>query len=144
MKGKINIPIPEFKSFMKDVIKVAANEAKNFTIDNWKLKGSYVENTSSFKPWSPRKREYYSYENGRKVRFSKGKDVLVNTGDLRLSIKETVLSRTRALVYSALPYSAKHNEGLDGMTKRQFLNDNKKLGEKLEKSVTLLMKNKGH
>ena len=134
MKGKINIPIPEFKSFMKDVTKVAANEAKAFTIENWKRQGYYIENTASFKPWKARKRE---------SRRSRGKDILVDTGDLRLSIKSRVLSKTRALVYSALPYSAKHNEGLDGMPKRTFLNDNLKLGEKLEKSVTLLMKNKG-
>lgn len=134
MKNKINIPIPEFKAFMNNVTKVIAVTAKKHSVDRWKDQGYYIENTGSFKPWKARKRE---------TRQSRGKAILVDTGDLRLSVKGRAVSKTRAIVQSALPYSAKHNEGLGSMPKRQFLNDNLILGKELEKSVTLLMKRKG-
>ena len=134
MKGKINIPIPEFKAFMKDVTKVLAREATTFSVENWKRQGYYQEGTSSFRPWKKRARE------GRR---SRGKAILVDTGDLRLSVKGRAVSKTRAVVQSNLPYSARHNEGLDGMPKRTYLNDNLVLGKRLEKSVILLMKLKG-
>jgi phage gpG-like protein len=153
MKGKINIPTPEFKSFMNDVTKVLAVEGQNFSVENWKRQGYYKEGTSSFQSWQPRKREYYQVvRKGRKVKkgrkgrvlsSSKGKAILVSSGDLRLSVKGRRFSMTRALITSNLKYSARHNEGLNGMPKRTFLNDNKVLGKRLEKSVTLLMKRKG-
>ena len=142
-KLDINIPTAEFKSFMKAYPKAIGQLVKNFSRDRWKDQGYYAEGTSSFVPWKKRTREYWSYEGGRKVRFSKGKAILVNSENLRASVKVMSATQSRVEVGSTLKYADRHNEGTKGMFKRTFINDNKKLGEKLEKSVTLLMKNKG-
>jgi len=106
----------------------------SFSRENWKKQGYYAENTSNFKKWPTRKRE---------SRQSRGKAILVDSGNLRASVKQMKATAKQIIVGSTLPYADKHNEGSGNTPKRQFINDNKVLGKRLEKSVTLLMKKKG-
>lgn len=134
MSLKINIPTKEFRAFTRKYPNAIAQIVVNFSRENWRKQGYYIENTSNFKKWPKRKRE---------TRFSEGKAVLVSSGNLRASVKKISATPKQIIVGSTLPYSDKHNEGRDGMPKRQFINDNLKLGKELEKSVTLLMKKVG-
>ena len=134
MSNKINIPTAEFRAFMKSYPRAIAQIVVSFSRENWKNQGYYIENTSNFKKWDSRKRE---------TRFSRGKAILVSSGNLRASVKTLKATKDVIEVGSTLPYSDAHNEGRDGYPKRQFINDNKVLGKRIEKSVTLLMKNKG-
>lgn len=134
MSLKINIPTKEFKAFMNAYPRAIGQLVVNFSRENWKKQGYYADNSSNFVNWSKRKRE---------TRQSRGKSILVDSGNLRASVKQMKATPKQIIVGSTLPYADKHNEGRGGMAKRTFINDNLILGKELEKSVTLLMKNKG-
>lgn len=80
-------------------------------------------------PWKPRKD---------KSKRSQGRAILVKSGDLKRSPHRESLNRTglSVVISTDLPYAKRHNEGLDGMPKRQFMGDSYKLNEKVKKILT--------
>lgn len=85
-----------------------------------------------FKKWKKRKKK------------EPGRAILVKTGDLKRSIRKGRVSFRQTTISSKLPYSAIHNEGLDGiafgkypfkMPQRKFMGESQKLERKMIKFI---------
>lgn len=82
----------------------------------------------SFDPWKARKRP----EKGKR------RAILVKSGDLRDSISVRSATFNRIVVGSyGLDYSRRHNRGLRGMPKRQFIGPSKVMNRKIAKLINL-------
>jgi len=136
-KTEINIPVKEFSAFLQKYPQAIAITAQNHSRKNWERQGYYEGAT--FNRWKGRKRE---------TRKTRGKAVLVSSGNLRQGIKATTISASMVVIKSTarspspkgFDYGSVHNEGISPQPKRTFLNDNAILGKELEKTVSLLLK----
>ena len=97
------------------------NTAKTFFVENFRKQGFDDKNVQKWKP--------------RKVADKRaGRAILVKTGDLRRSIIRNPANRAALTVKIStdLAYAARHNDGLKGMPKRQFMGDSYNLNEKVK------------
>jgi hypothetical protein len=108
----------------RDLPIILANDSMNYFVKSWDDQGWDGE------AWQTPKRRIdgtpeYKYPKfrdlGRRTRAT-----LVKTGTLRRAVSMSVRSQTFTSIRLVvdLPYAARHNEGLDGMPKRQFFGGN--------------------
>lgn len=81
---------------------IVGNEAVNFTLDNFRLQG-FMGNT--FQPWLSRKQ-------GWRKDKRKGRNILIDSGRLRRSIRITQLGPAHVAIGTDVKYARAHNEGL--------------------------------
>ena len=93
---------------------LGANGIRHFKIVNFEAQG-FVD--SSLDRWQPKRKK-----DGRKTLVGK-------TSILRNTIGYNVVGNNINF-HSLAPYARKHNEGLEGMPKRQFMGDSAKLNKK--------------
>lgn len=104
-----------------------ANQAQNFFV------GSFRSASWEGQPWETPKRRIegtseYKYPKlkglGRRTRAT-----LVETGDLRRRVSNSIRTARFSLIRLVvdLVYAARHNDGLDGMPRRQYMGDNSEL-----------------
>jgi phage gpG-like protein len=100
------------------------NSAKSFFVENFRKQGF---DNKSVERWQPRK----------KADKRAGRAILVKTGDLRRSIIRNPANRAALSVKIStdLVYAARHNDGLKGMPKRQFMGDSYNLNERIKKII---------
>jgi phage gpG-like protein len=100
------------------------NAAKSFFVENFRKQGFDDKNVEK---WKPRK----------KADKRAGRAILVKTGDLRRSIIRNPANRAALSVKIStdLVYAARHNNGLKGMPKRQFIGDSYNLNERIKKII---------
>jgi phage gpG-like protein len=100
------------------------NAAKSFFVENFRKQGFDDKNVEK---WQPRK----------KADKRAGRAILVKTGDLRRSIIRNPANRAALSVKIStdLVYAARHNNGLKGMPKRQFMGDSYNLNERIKKII---------
>jgi phage gpG-like protein len=100
------------------------NSAKSFFVENFRKQGFDDKNVEK---WQPRK----------KADKRAGRAILVKTGDLRRSIIRNPANRAALSVKIStdLVYAARHNDGLKGMPKRQFMGDSYNLNERIKKII---------
>jgi phage gpG-like protein len=106
---------------MEAAIVDVGNTAKVFFVDSFRKQGFDDKNVQKWKP--------------RKVADKRaGRAILVKTGDLRRSIIRNPANRAALTVKIStdLAYAARHNDGLKGMPKRQFMGDSYNLNEKVK------------
>lgn len=120
----------------KESITIAGKDAVAHFKKSFDHEGFTDEN---FSRWKPRRGQWMSV--GASVRGSRGalpntKKTLTKTGALKRSIRIAYNTGMRIMVWSNLPYSAIHNEGLTGrawgrhsfrMPKRKFLGNSRNL-----------------
>ena len=100
------------------------NSAKSFFVENFRKQGFDDKNVEK---WKPRKKDDKRA----------GRAILVKTGDLRRSIIRNPANRAALSVKIStdLVYAARHNDGLKGMPKRQFMGDSYNLNERIKKII---------
>jgi phage gpG-like protein len=100
------------------------NSAKSFFVENFRKQGFDDKNVEK---WQPRK----------KADKRAGRAILVKTGDLRRSIIRNPANRAALSIKIStdLVYAARHNDGLKGMPKRQFMGDSYNLNERIKKII---------
>ena len=100
------------------------NAAKSFFVENFRKQGFDDKNVEK---WKPRK----------KADKRAGRAILVKTGDLRRSIIRNPANRAALSIKIStdLVYAARHNNGLKGMPKRQFMGDSYNLNERIKKII---------
>jgi phage gpG-like protein len=100
------------------------NAAKSFFVENFRKQGFDDKNVEK---WQPRK----------KADKRAGRAILVKTGDLRRSIIRNPANRAALSIKIStdLVYAARHNNGLKGMPKRQFMGDSYNLNERIKKII---------
>lgn len=106
------------------------NAAKSFFVENFRKQGFDDKNVER---WQPRK----------KADKRAGRAILVKTGDLRRSIIRNPANRASLSVKIStdLVYAARHNNGLKGMPKRQFMGDSYNLNERIKKIIVKRLDN---
>jgi phage gpG-like protein len=106
------------------------NSAKSFFVENFRKQGFDDKNVEK---WQPRK----------KADKRAGRAILVKTGDLRRSIIRNPANRAALSIKIStdLVYAARHNNGLKGMPKRQFMGDSYNLNERIKKIIVKRLDN---
>jgi phage gpG-like protein len=106
------------------------NSAKSFFVENFRKQGFDDKNVER---WQPRK----------KADKRAGRAILVKTGDLRRSIIRNPANRAALSIKIStdLVYAARHNNGLKGMPKRQFIGDSYNLNERIKKIIVKRLDN---
>ncbi len=141
MGKKIN-----FKAMQTKVKKVKAETPRliaGIAVDHFKQSfrdGGFTDDRLN--PWKKRKR-------GNKAdrRTRKSRAILVDSGDLRRSIKPRRFTFRNIVVGSyGVTYGKRHNRGLDGMPQRQFMGSSHKMNLQIRllirKRIKLAIKNK--
>lgn len=118
---KIKQAQEEFLKSIDEMVTVMATDAVNHFKDSFTNQGFQDD---VIEKWKPRKRI---------DRKRPGRGILIDTGKLRRSPTWRRKGKYEALITSNLPYANRHNEGLSGMTKRQFVGYSGVLNRRLVK-----------
>lgn len=120
----------EFESFKKKAPKVIAENSKNWFLEGFRKGGGQTDDSKS--GWASR---------DSKSKRNQGRGILIDTGALRRSVtvlksswKEIIIGTQR------IPYAKRHNEGLKGMPKREFIGDSKDMNRENKKTLVNLLK----
>jgi phage gpG-like protein len=122
-----------------DLPRLLANQAQNHFADSFKAGGW------DGRPWKEVKRRQegtpeYKYPK-KKGLSRRTKPILVKSGTLRraVSMSARVVTWDKIQLVVDLPYAERHNEGKDGMPKRQFMGDSQALKDKQIKLINEYM-----
>lgn len=118
-----------FETFKTKAPQVLANDSLNHFSEGFRMNGGKTE--ASKTGWEPRKQN---------AKRNSGRGILIDTGALRRSLK--VISATwKNIVIGSVgtAYAERHNEGLSGMPKREFIGDSNELNEKNKKTLVRLL-----
>lgn len=118
----------EFKKMLDDMVTEMGNDAVNHFKDSFTNQGFQDE---TIEKWAPRKRA---------DRKRPGRGILIDSGKLRRSPVWRKSGRYSAKISSNLPYAKRHDEGLDGMPRRQFVGYSGKLNKRLIKKFDTRIK----
>jgi phage gpG-like protein len=123
--------LANFEDFKRKAPKLIANESLNHYKKGFIQGGGQTDDSKS--GWEPRQPG---------ARRNIGRGILVDTGALHRSLQvlkatfqEIIIGTTR------IPYAARHNEGLAGMPKREYVGDSKELNENNVKLLSKLVGN---
>jgi len=133
------------ESVKKDLPSVLANEGTKFWLSNFDKEGFQDVGIKAWKiperkiPGTP------SYKYPKKKGLSRRvKKTLIGTGKLRRavnsSVKEKSFKRIVWRIGSEVPYAARHNEGLKGMPKREFMGESRRLNNIFRGRITQVYK----
>lgn len=113
----------EIEQLRANMPRIIANEALNHFLEGFRKGGGQTDAGR----WPARKRT---------ARRNEGRALLVDTGALRRDVRARLITLNRIVLgTSRIVYARRHNEGLKGMTKREFLGDSKKLDKKVKKLI---------
>lgn len=108
----------------KDIGRQAVNQFKK----NFRNQGF---EDSTIDPWKARKSNYKS----------KGRSILIKSGLLRRSIQILGMSGNTVVIGTkGIKYAKRHNSGLAGMQKRQFIGNSNKLENRIMKTINVHIK----
>lgn len=117
----------------KELPVVLANQAQNFFLSSFRKQG-WEDN--AVEPWKvPNRRipgtKEYKYPK-KKGLGRRTQATLIKTGRLRREVNTSIRSKTFEKVHLVVdtPYAARHNEGQDGMPKRQYMGQSRVLATK--------------
>lgn len=109
----------KIEAVVGDFATIAGTEAINHFTLNFRKQGF---DDDGVKKWQPRKRER---------KRDSGRAILIKTGQLRRSLIKRKADKSAVYIISSLPYANRHNEGIKGMPKRQFVGDSRKLNRNI-------------
>lgn len=116
-----NINPRHWKSEKRKLVKRIAVDGEQFVSQNFK-KGGFQD--GSLKRWPDRQ-----------DRSDPGRSTLVKSGVLRNNTRARTIGDNRVQLVNDAPYARRHNEGLDGMPKRQFMGKSKTLNKAIKKQI---------
>ena len=126
MPKKINVRkfIKRFQMEKRRLPTEIGNMALNHFIGSWRNLGF---TGASLQKWAPRKKA---------TRKNMGRALLVQTGHLRMSMAVRSANWRAIRIGSyGIPYAERHNKGLGGMPKRQFVGNSKVLNDKIQRKI---------
>lgn len=119
-----SFPIREIEQRVKKVLQVAplilGNDAVNFFKDTFRSKGWPGQ---TMEPWKPRK----AVTAWGKTPRNRGRNLLVDTGRLKRSIRLISSSNLKAVIGTDVPYAKAHNEGFRGTITQNVKSHNRNL-----------------
>jgi phage gpG-like protein len=130
-RWNIEQQIKDFKKMKSAVPKRIGNMALNHFLESWDNE-AFSDRSTGDNPWKKRKKE---------VKPSRGLLIGPGTGHLRKSMKVRSATWDRIIVGSyGIIYASRHNQGLAGMPKRQFIGRSRILDQKILKMINNEMK----
>ena len=112
-----------FDKFQKEIPILLANQAEQHFKEGFRKGGFQTD--KSRQGWPERK-------GGR----DRSRAILVKTADLLNDIKRRQVNKKRVVVGTRnIPYAERHNEGLSGMPRREFIGDSKELDRKNKRLI---------
>ena len=134
-RWKIEQQIKDFKKMKNAVPKRIGNIALNHFLDSWENE-AFSDRSTGDNPW--KKREKMTKAD---IRTGKNRKLLIQSGALIRSMKVRSASWSRVVVGSyGIIYASRHNQGLKGMKKRQFIGRSRILDQKILKLINNEMK----
>jgi len=117
----------KFGAFKQSAPKVIANNSLNWFLKGFRTGGGQTDAGK----WQPRKSN---------AKRNEGRAILVNTGALRrdFQVIKAVFGQI-VLGTKRIPYAIRHNEGLNGMPKREFAGESKELNKQNEGLLTKML-----
>jgi len=114
----------------KDVLRKAGKTAVNFSKQAFRKQGW---EDSILSPWAKRRTQNKSDRR----RGSGTRGILIESGALRRSIGISGVYKNRVRVVADRVYAKRHNRGLSGMPKRQFMGKSRALNKKVERVLSV-------
>ena len=112
-----------WKAEKRKLVKRIAVDGEQFVSQNFKKEGFQDGTLKRWAPASPQSRK------------PKTQNLLVKSGVLRNDTRSRVIGEDRVQLINDAPYARRHNEGLDGMPKRQFMGKSKTLNKAIKKQI---------
>lgn len=109
-----------------DLPKLVASDIRNYFVNSFKQQGW------AGTKWKDVKRRQKETQTARDK-----KPILIQSGRLRRAVNESIRKTTWQEIVLGIDveYGAKHNEGTDGMPKRQFMGESKELNAKIHERI---------
>jgi hypothetical protein len=129
--------LSKFEALKKDAPKVIAENSKNHFLEGFRKGGGQTDESKS--GWEKRNARPKTVKRNAE---SPGKKIsnLVLEGALRRAVDVLKATWNEIIVGTQrVEYAERHNEGLKGMPKREFIGDSKTLNEKNKKTLIKLM-----
>jgi phage gpG-like protein len=134
MKGKrwnIEQQIKDFKKMKSAVPKRIGNMALNHFLESWDNE-AFSDRSTGDNPWKKRKKE---------VTPSRGLLIGPGTAHLKKSMEVRSANWSQIVIGSyGIKYASRHNRGLAGMPKRQFIGRSRILDQRILKMINNEMK----
>jgi hypothetical protein len=119
-----------FEKFKQDAPKAVANNSLNWFLKGFRQGGKQTNDSSS--GWAPRKPG---------SQRDSGRGILVDTGALRRSIQAIRISWKEIIIGTQrILYAERHNEGLKGMPKREFIGDSTEMNVSNKKLLASMIR----
>lgn len=127
--------IKEFQKFERTVPKRVGNIALNHFLESWDNE-AFSDGSKGSDPWAKRKSKT------KRDQVAGRRQLLVQTGALRGSMRVRPGATFRKIAVGAygIEYASRHNRGLSGMPKRQFVGKSKILDRKIRHLISKEMK----
>ena len=124
---EFNDNLKKFAAFKQSAPKVIANNSLNWFLKGFRTGGGQTDAGK----WQPRKPN---------AKRNEGRALLVNTGALSrdFQVIKAVFGQI-VLGTKRIPYAIRHNEGLNGMPKREFAGESKELNKQNEGLLTKML-----
>jgi len=123
--------IKDFQKFERTVPKRVGNVAKNHFLESFDNEG-FSDGSIKSDPWDERKSKT------KRDQVAKRRQLLIQSGALKRSIKVASNPTFRKIAVGAygIEYASRHNRGLSGMPKRQFVGKSKILDRKIRNLIS--------
>ena len=127
--------IKEFQKFERTVPKRVGNIALNHFLESWDNE-AFSDGSKGSDPWAKRKSKT------KRDQVAGRRQLLVQTGALRgsMRVRPGATFRKIAVGSYGIKYAERHNRGLDGMPKRQFIGKSRILDKKIKQMIRNEMK----
>ena len=118
-----------FNQFKQTAPRIIANNSLNWFLKGFRKSGGQTDDSKS--GWEARQPS---------AKRNAGRGILVDTGALRRSIKVFKANFKEIIIgTTGIPYANRHNEGLKGMPKREFIGDSKGLDSDNKKTLVKML-----
>lgn len=125
-RWNIEQQIKDFKKIKNAVPKRIGNMALNHFLDSWDNE-AFSNRSTADNPWKKRKSMTKADR-----RTQRNRKLLVQTGSLKRSMRVRSANWSKIIVGSyGVVYASRHNQGLKGMPKRQFIGNSVLLNQKI-------------
>ena len=123
--------IKDFQKFERTVPKRVGNVAKNHFLESFDNEG-FSDGSIKSDPWDERKSKT------KRDQVAKRRQLLIQSGALKRSIKVASNPTFKKIAVGSygIKYAERHNKGLKGMPKRQFVGKSKILDRKIRNLIS--------
>lgn len=135
LRFNIEQQIKDFKKMKSAIPKRIGNMALNHFLESWDNE-AFSDRSTGDNPWKKRKTMTKA-----DIRTQKNRKLLIQSGALKRSLRVRSANWSQIVIGSyGIKYASRHNQGLAGMPKRQFIGKSRLLDQRILKMINNEMK----